>query len=54
MKINVCASRRRWLSALIELCFTDVMAREIVTGYTGAPTQCPAVAGSGRNTQAVR
>src|SRR5208337_344749 len=27
---------RRWLTALLELCFTDFMASEIVTGYTGA------------------
>ena len=31
-----------------------LMASEIVTGYTGAPMQCPAAAGSGRKTQAVR
>jgi hypothetical protein len=35
------------LTALIELCFTDFMASEIVTGYTGAPMQCPAAAGRG-------
>jgi len=29
-------------------------ASETVTGYTGAPMQCPAAAGSGRKTQAVR
>jgi hypothetical protein len=42
---------RRWLTALVELCFTDFMASEIVTGYTGAPMQCQ---WSGRKTQAVR
>jgi hypothetical protein len=31
-----CASRRRWLSGLIELCFTNFMASEIVAGYTSA------------------
>jgi hypothetical protein len=30
---------RRWLTALIELCFTDFMAREMVTGYTRAQMQ---------------
>jgi hypothetical protein len=30
---------RRWLTALIELCFTGFMASEIVTGYTGAQMQ---------------
>ena len=30
------------------------MASEIVTGYTGAPMQCPSADGSGRKTQAVR
>jgi hypothetical protein len=38
----------------MELCFTDFMAREIVTGYTGAQIQRPAAAGSGRKTQAVK
>ena len=34
---------RHWLTALIELCFTDFMASEIVTGYTGAQMQRPLV-----------
>jgi len=42
---------RRWLTALIELCFTDLKASEIVTGYTGAQMPCQ---WSGRKTQAVR
>jgi hypothetical protein len=41
------------LIALIELCFTDFRASEIVTGYTGAQMQCPAAGGSGRKTQAI-
>jgi hypothetical protein len=42
------------LAAIIDLCFTDFIASEIVTGYYGAQMQCPAAAGSGRKTQAVR
>jgi hypothetical protein len=42
------------LTAILELCFTDFMASEIVTGYFGVQMQCPATAGSGRKTQAVR
>jgi hypothetical protein len=42
---------RRWLTALIEICLTDFMAREIVTGYSGAPMQRQRL---GRKTQAVR
>jgi hypothetical protein len=44
-------SRKAGRSALHGL--TDFMASEIFTGYTGAPMQCPAAAGSGRKTQAV-
>jgi hypothetical protein len=36
------------------LCFTDFMASEIATGYTGGRMQCPAAAGSGTKTAAVR
>jgi hypothetical protein len=36
---------RRSLTARVELCFTDFMAREIVTGYTGAQMQCPSADG---------
>ncbi len=44
------APRRRWM-ALLELCFTDLMTSEIVTGYVGAQMACQ---GSGRKTPAVR
>jgi hypothetical protein len=42
------------VDANIEHHFTDFIASEIGTGYCGAQMQCPAAAGSGRKTQAVR
>jgi len=48
------SSPRSWLTALIEISFTDLGASEVVVGYTGAQMQCPSADGSGRKTQAAR